>query len=225
MMLPAAIMPALAIGIIPNIINCTPPSDTKVNVNFTQLEMRVDNTQNHDQLKVLNADSMSPHHSGDFPIVNGLTNSKIEVATETSFKGATYPLLKKTCMWVDEINVNISYTPIIYIYNGYNYGSCKYDEVMKHELRHVNTDISTLNEYANYFQETAINTSKSIASTAPIDSSTTDAYQKKLSQAIATSMQNATEQMKKSITVKQRQIDSRAEYDRLSRTCPNERNL
>jgi len=217
------IMSIATTGILAGLFSCPTHEPTIINVNLISENLQIDNRYTKDQLAKMNKGSISPTHNGDFPLISGLTNSNIKVSTETSFTYTTNSMLKRSCIWAGAIDVNLYYAPVMYISKSYKPSSCRYTETKKHELKHVSVDVDTLKSYNSYIKQTAEIAAKDQADII-VNPEDLESKQKTLSQKIAAAVQVAINKMEENLKVRQRQIDTRAEYEHLSTTCPNETN-
>lgn len=213
-----------AIGILSGLFSCPVHEPALININLIYDNLVINNSYSKTQLEYMNRNSISPTHNGDFPLISGLTSSNITISNEAFFSFLTNSLLKKSCLWVDELNINIKYAPVMYISNSYQPNSCRYGETKNHELKHVKVDVETLEAYKNYLKqsaELAVKNNENIITS----SDNIDATQKIVSQRIADAVQYAVDIMRENLKTRQRQVDTRAEYERLSNICPHEPNM
>ena len=80
-------------------------------------------------------------------VVGGLTLAPIEgqysvQMNQERFSDAT------TCLGVEEVDVDLVYTPEIYIASDYLNRKCQYTVTLAHEQRHVGTDLKTINDFS-----------------------------------------------------------------------------
>jgi len=222
MIISSLAVPISTLGIIGKLYSCPKLPQPRIHIYATENRLLIDNTKNRQQLNSLSKTSLSPIYGREFPVVNGLTSSKIDISADTSFAIASNPILKKSCITAQEVSVNLVYSPTVYIYRNYRPNSCIYNEVMKHELQHVQVDRNALSAFKEYIKkatEYAIETTKEAK---PFNSTLLESKKIHISKSISTAVKFATNKMQEQLTSRQRQIDTREEYQRLSEVCPHE---
>lgn len=222
MPLPSIKIPASALGIIGQLYSCPNLPPPKINVKLSQSRLVTDNTRNRDQLATLNSSSLSPIYGGEFPIVNGLTSSNINVTADTSFTMASNNALKKGCIIVQNVDVKLTYSPTVYIYKNFRPGSCMYREVMEHEMQHVQVDKNALSAFKNYIKKATKYAVNATLAPDPLPIDKIEDAKINMAKSISVAVQFATKKMQEQLKTRQRQIDTREEYQRMSRVCPHE---
>ncbi len=213
--------PILA-GLFAGILSCPQQQPINVNVELSKPPLVVDNHKSQLRLRKLRAVSNSPHYNGKFPIVGGITDSRIKLAYDLIFSTSTNTTLKQSCIWIKDINIKITYAPTMYISRDYSPDSCKYQEIYDHEIKHINVDIDTVNSMAPYMQDVAIETAKQWMEPEIIKTHKLDAMKNKISKSINDNLNKAMNVMRLHLEEKQRRVDSEHEYNRISEACPTE---
>lgn len=167
--------------------------------------------------------STSPNYGAEFPIVAGLTDGEIKISYGISYQLSTRESTQDTCIWAKKIRILVEYIPNVYIAKNYKSNSCSYNMIYAHEMKHVNTDILTLNQYMPYFKNVAMRSVVSWHGVGPIKLNQADTVQKSIAAEFSTAVTAITNVFEKTRTSRQQQVDTRQEYSRLSKECPHER--
>ncbi len=164
-------------------------------------------------------DTISPYAAHEKTKLGGLTSSNITIQTEFKISWSTNPILNKTCMWFDKINVTIKNSPTVYIAKEYKRNRCRRNTTLQHEMKHVNTDRDIIEEYLPMIKTTAARIGKISAPRKPIASKNIQSTKENIAKAINEALQEVSKKLEKTQRIRQQQIDTREEYDRLSRAC------
>ena len=214
-----------ALYVLAGIFSCDPAPAAQININLQISPPQIDNSKDRRFLKTLQNNSSSPRYdyNGRFTIVTGITSSNIKAESDLHFYGITNPLLNKTCLQIKEVNIKITYDPVVYITKDYLPGSCDYNLTHEHEMRHVSSYIKTINEFVPYINEVAALNADNLTKTDAIDSQDIESEQRKISQTMSGSLGKAFASMTHAINLQQINIDTPAEYERLSGFCAGRR--
>lgn len=110
------------------------------------------------QLGQKETDTISPYGVNVDTATGGLREDRPEISMEVHWKTMTFRN-GSSCIWYDNIKVNIHLQPKIYIAKEFQYSPCK-EAIMKHELKHVQVDRDVMNKYAKLIGksvQTAVN--------------------------------------------------------------------
>ncbi len=209
-------------GIFASIMSCPQSEAVNVKVELSQATLKVNNSKSQHRLAKLRAISNSPHYNGKFPIVSGITDSRIKMEYDLIFSTSTNSILKQSCIFIKDINVRISYSPTMYIAKKHKPNTCKYQQIYDHETKHINVDIDTINRMAPYMQDVAATTAEKWLYPKPVKTSEMESIRQKISAKINSNLQKAMTIMKLHLSEKQKQVDTMKEYNRISESCPNE---
>jgi hypothetical protein len=152
--------------------------------------------------------------------VNGITvdqtTPKYEISYEATVDGDTGGV----CLRLEHVGITIDYSPEIYIASEYRPGTCRYNQTMTHESRHVDTHIITVAEHLAHIKS-AVQDVVSNLGVAELGS-VADIEQVKANVAdrIRDALATSVAEMRNVALIRQQQIDTRQEYVRLTKTCP-----
>ena len=202
---------------------CPPQQMPMVHIEVINNPPRYDNTYSSAELGEIPIDTKIARHSDEVFVTGGLTRGQITTAWETSFAKMLDERSGIACIWLKDIRLTLSYTPNVYIASEHRPGSCRYDVIMEHEVRHVNTDIMTLNEYLPLIQQNVQYAVDTLGVRGPYQDIQTDRIRQDMQDVISSRLRDTLSEMDTVRRKRQQMIDTRQEYMRLSGLCPNER--
>jgi len=85
---------------------------------------------------------------GVYAVTKGFMKGSMNIRPEVKITSQTSPRRRQSCLWYDEINVEIEFIPKIYIAREVRADRCMYGAVKEHELKHVRVDKQMANEFA-----------------------------------------------------------------------------
>lgn len=208
--------------ILAGLLSCGPQTTPDITVTLQNNTPQINNEQSSEQMVKMKGDSVSPSYGGEFPIVDGITNGVVQIGHDISFSSTVHPFLGSACVAADTVHITVTYSPTIYVDSRYAQGSCRYDLTKEHEMRHVQVDVDTINEFIPYIKqltEAATEQWKNNGSVREPDIETT---QKGMSQEIDAVLKQATENLQNARSMRQPLVDSHEEYKRVSEACRDE---
>lgn len=149
----------------------------------------------------------------------GLRVDQPYVAVNVRYGMADYPSLKQACIWYDSAAVTITLRPNIFIAKEYNVpGPCR-DAIMAHELHHVDVDREMMNKYSYVIGEAVKKVVDETGGVGPFADDQIDARGKTLIDRVSQAVRNAEVPLREEMTARQAEVDSPAEYKRVSAIC------
>lgn len=223
-MIPAFLHQTLSTGyVLASIFTCDPATAPAVTVHLQNHPPQIINSRSSEYLMGLKKHSVSPDYGGEFPNLDGLTSGSFQFKYELSFKETTQTLLHTACIETRSAHITIAYTPTIYISSNEAPGSCRYNATLEHEKHHVKVDIDTIKEFMPYIKTHAAVALESEEHPKPVDADDLKGGQQIISAKLSKALKDATNALQVVRTERQRDVDSREEYERLSEECANER--
>lgn len=181
----------------------------------------VDLSKNRADLSQVKISTQFSHHPKEQFLTEGITDTNIGIAHKMSFKAASNAFGRDVCLSLHEVNVTLTYAPVVYIASENAPNTCKYNTTWLHELQHVNIDALTLKEFAPHFEAAAKNAAAGFGVQGPLQTDEeVAAAQNAFSARLQESFSGVVSQMSKTLHQRQQLIDTRQEYMRLSRACP-----
>lgn len=171
------------------------------------------------QLGNFNIDTKFSHRRDEVFTTGGVTEGTIGTGIETIFKKLSDPRELQACIWLEKIEITVSYTPLVHIASELSPGTCRYNTTLQHENRHVATDVITVKEYIphiKYSVEEAAGTIGVIS----LPAREIDRKKQQVMAVLGRSLKATVDSMEKVRFQRQQLIDTRQEYLRLSNACP-----
>lgn len=210
---------ALTAVILAGLTTCAPQAPPAITVSFKNTPPQHINTLSHEDLGNFKSDTRISHGRNEIFITGGLTRSNIDTRFEMNLKNSKNSLTRESCTWIDNINVTVTYAPVVYIAKNYAAHSCPYKETLIHEYRHVNTDIITINEYLPHIKAAVATASANLATTSPVDEAEIKNVQDKIKLVLTESLTAIHDKMNTARMLRQQKVDTRQEYLRLGKAC------
>lgn len=149
----------------------------------------------------------------------GLRVDQPVVEVNVRYGNADYTGLKQACVWYDTAAVTITLRPHIYIAKEFNVpGPCR-DAIMAHELHHVDVDRDMMNKYSYVIGEAVKKIVDETGGVGPYPDDQTDAQGQGLIDKITQTVRDAEIPLREEMTARQGEVDSPAEYKRVSAIC------
>lgn len=121
------------------------------------------------------------------------------------------------CVAFKDVDVQYSFSnTTIYIAHEVPSGSCLYNEVMNHEQRHVAVDGQLLREWQFRLQQ---DTEYAVRQVGTLRGNDRQALMEQLKASLRSALQNTSDSLLAERGRRQSQVDTRMEYDRVSRAC------
>jgi hypothetical protein len=223
-MLPVFLHQPLSAGyVLVGLLSCGPAPVPALSVEFRNNPPHVINSYSTEALMSLRQQASSPTYGGEFPHLDGLTKSEFSFETDMGFTEIIRPLLRIACVQVKSARLVINYTPMVYVGSHAAPGSCRHRMTLEHELRHVRTDADAVNEFIPVFKKALANAIAQNNTAEPIDMGKQGGVRKKISETLGRAIKEATDRFQQVRAARQKQVDTHAEYTRLSRACAGER--
>jgi hypothetical protein len=155
-----------------------------------------------------------------FPITSGVTEGSIGMSVGLQLATATDTNSGEMCLWPKDIELKITYKADVYIAQDYPQGSCRYNETMQHELRHVQADADTLAEFMPRIESQLAAEAGSLGESGPVEGGDAESVQNNMMAHVEQMAQAQIDTLDSVRGQRQQAIDTPAEYERLSRACP-----
>lgn len=157
-------------------------------------------------------------------MIGGLTLSDIAGSYSVSFRTETDNTTHLTCFSVDEVDVDIVYTPQIFIASDFlsPEKKCRYTVTLAHERRHVGLDLETINDYTPQLQQQIADYIGTLGPQGPFDAAHIDGAEQSVTDAINAAAQPVVDQLIELRRQRQASIDTVENYNRETALCPGE---
>lgn len=202
-----------------DIIECEPQDMTKINVIWATDEIIYDNSKSMNQLSNMPIDTKSPYAAHVVTKVGGLMKGGLEVTTNYKVAKARYDFLKKNCLWLSEININIHINPTIFIARDYKDGMCMHDSVKTHELKHIQVDRDIATKYQYLLRNMASKIAQKVGIVGPKSDFEARRSEAKIQEYFAKNMNIVLEKMYDERRKRQQAVDNLKEYETVQNRC------
>ena len=212
---------ALAAGyLLAGSLSCPAASPPRVTAHFTNNPPVYSTSLSMQQLSALKIDTKFSHGANEVFVTSGVTEGNIEAQFKMEFQRRENAATDEMCLWVTDIAIEIGYKPVVYIAGEHPANSCRYNTTALHELKHVNTDVITLKEYLPHIEQYMQKTAAALPAAGPLPLSSVEAAKEEGMKKISTALSTVVDYMQVTRHRRQQAIDTRQEYLRLSKACP-----
>jgi hypothetical protein len=206
--------------ITPDGLRCVVPKAPSISVTPQSDEIAYDFDRSSRELTVMKGGPAESAMGVDVT-TGGLRVDQPMVAVNVRYGMADYPSLRQGCVWYDSATVNITLRPHIFIAKEYNVpGPCR-DAIMAHELHHVDVDREMMNKYSYVMGEAVKKAVDDTGGIGPFADGEIDAQGQALIDKVTQAVREAEIPLRDEMTARQADVDSPAEYKRVSAICNN----
>ncbi|HYD18953.1 MAG TPA: hypothetical protein VEF76_10785 [Patescibacteria group bacterium] len=128
------------------------------------------------------------------------------------------------CLAPMRVQLTVRYEPRVMIASEHAPGSCRYKLVLDHEIRHINTDIVTFNEFLPRMRAALESSLAEIPPIGPMQQSSIEKAKDLLMDRIKAALVHEVKEFQKTRMLRQQLIDTRQQYMLESRQCPLKNN-
>jgi len=125
----------------------------------------------------------------------------------------------KVCLAPAAISIAVNYSPRIMVASEHKPGTCQYKTILDHEMRHVGIDVITLNEYLPQMKKAIEEAARLIKPIGPMPPSSIEKAKNIIVDAVQSALVAQVEEFELIRLNRQKMIDTRQEYLRLSKVC------
>ncbi|TAL26906.1 MAG: hypothetical protein EPN97_18655 [Alphaproteobacteria bacterium] len=154
--------------------------------------------------------------------VGGLTISDFSPAYLVDFSIPADTVTGWPCLSVKDVKIKVNYAPTIYVASEFRAGGCRYKTTLQHEVRHVNTDIITFNEFLPVLRQAVQDAANGIGAVGPLKPENLIRERDKMVDRLKAALEAKVDEIEKIRFNRQQVIDTRQEYLRLSALCREE---
>lgn len=202
---------------------CKLPKPTVIDVDVRTEKVKYDVSRSMVALQQIETDTIDPYaQHGKQSFTQGFMEGGINMTHQVTLGSLTYPLKKQGCIWYDEIHVELSIDPKIYIAKEVYADKCMRRAVIHHELKHVNVDRTVVNIYA---KRIAHNIKRALRKkgflSGPFPEPHIKIMSARMQHAVHEIVDIEFKKMERDRFQRQQRVDSLEEYERVSGKCPN----
>ena len=173
-----------------------------------------------EELDKIKSNTVSPYAPGTDTTTKGLRHDKPEFQYSVSIYRAEDHQRQTACFWYDKVEVTIKLSPKIYVAKEQSDKRCR-DEILKHELKHVEVDRRVINNYARNIGIAIQNSVNEIGVIGPYNLHEKDKVNESLKAHIKSAIESQELLLYRDMRNEQSQVDSLEEYERVSAICRN----
>ncbi len=201
---------------------CELPERTQINVTPRALEVRYDYSKTLRQIQRYESDSLSPHNFGQISYTQGLMRGIITVAPRVVIKHTKYPDQGVACAWYDIIDVVLEVDPYITIAAEVYEDECMRQAVGAHEMAHVKLDREIINKYAKIMGQKIYTTLEERGFKSNlVGVRALQGTVQRMQETVYEVVNHEYKKMDLERLDRQRALDSKKEYKRMSKQCPD----
>lgn len=204
-------------------LSCTvPPQTSTVTLHLEQQPPRIDNTKTRNALNGFKASIQSPYAGQQNVHVNGLMQGTIGMRTKMNIAWQRTKNGAINCLWYDNIDVLLSFQPVIYVASEIKPGSCLYSEVLNHEQKHLDTDLAILALYQERIKDKMNRLLQQTTSHGPYSADIVETVRQNMSNNVNAVIEAIHKELQQERIRRQSEIDTLAEYQRVAKLCPDD---
>jgi hypothetical protein len=201
-------------------MTCSVKTTPAVKVTVETDQIDYDFTKSAQHLSSIKNDTVSPYAPGTDTVSGGLREDHPQTRAAISWSLEYNPDSNIGCMWYDKVEITVRLDPKIYVAKEFNVGNCR-EAILAHERRHVSVDREVMNKYASNMGRAVQKAIDQAGAMGPFNMNDQKKMQDLSSQHIENAMKPQRLAMEKEMRTKQAQVDSLAEYERVSAYCRN----
>jgi hypothetical protein len=198
-------------------VECTMPKAPEIEAVPRTSPTHYDYTKGLEYLNTVQVDTVSPYGNHAGQLAFGLHEGTLGLKYETKIGGVTYPELGLSCLYYDKIKLTIELDPVIYVAREFRKGSCPHRAILAHEEKHVRVDRMIANQYVREIGIALQDAINDVGALGPFRTGDTEAHQKRMSEHIRSVVDSLRHKMIADQKRRQQGVDSKEEYDSVSR--------
>ena len=197
---------------------CTVHKAPAITIKVETEDIDYDYSQNAKALGLMKNDTVSPYAPGADTVSGGLREDHPEIRSDISWELMQEPRRKIGCLSYSAVNIVIHLAPKIYVAKEFNTGACR-EAILQHERRHVEVDRQVMNKFGASMGravQVAVNKAGALG---PFPLGEQEKMKTLSSKPIEDALNSQKLLMEAEMRRLQSQVDSLAEYQRVSAQC------
>lgn len=187
--------------------------------------VQYDYSKSHAALGDLDIDTVSPYGPDHPAKVGGLMSGEIRVQTRMEVMQDRFPARGAGCVHINKVDITLHVSPTIYIAREFPKGTCRHAAIVEHEKKHVQTDMAVAQKYAGIIErKLSARLKQNGYSFGPYPLEKIQDVQKSLQESLIAAVNEQIETMSQERHRLQQELDSLAEYERVSAMCKGREN-
>jgi hypothetical protein len=218
--LQAASLLILAAAPPPNL--CVMEKPTEIEVLSSAQELIYDYSQDLSAIQEVEIDTLDPHNVNGVAVTQGYMQGGIRLVPSVEVSYKTYNQYGVSCIWYKKISITIELDPTIVIAKEVRDDACMGPAVMQHEHKHVAVDRAMVNKYSHVIgRRVNEELEKRGFILGPVAGTEVKRIGEGMQQTVFDIVTREYEKMDAEREKLQRQVDTKAEYDRIADHCPD----
>jgi len=198
----------------------TQPAPT-VDIQFEAEKLKYDYTKNAAQLKAMGSDTINPYEADVVTIVGGKMKGEMGLKASVDIAGLGNKI--NTCLWIKKVTIKITAKDTVYIASEYPKGTCQFGVNLEHEHKHVAIEHQTAQEHIGKIRDAAQSAAAKVGIVGPKPFGDFDMYAQKIRDYVLGEIKKEFQYAQMDDKKRQQALDSKAEYDRGSTACRNQK--
>lgn len=200
-------------------ITCRVAKAPQINVNPTSQSIVYDYSKTSAELNHMQSNTVSPYAPDADVTTGGLREDRPQTRIEVRWNVLEYPREELVCLSYNLIDVEIQLHPKIYIAKDFGADRACKAAILEHERKHVKIDRQVTNKYARLIGSALKRAIDDIGALGPYNKEDLPAMQKLMVEHVNRAAQSYDLQLEKEMRARQAEVDSLAEYERVSKLC------
>lgn len=202
-------------------VACELPQAVKINIVPVTDDVTFDHSQTLAEIQGQAAGAPNPFGFHSSSYTQGFMLGDISMEPSVKLGGYTQPAKGTSCLWFDEININVKISPKVVIAKEVYEDSCTRKSVYEHEMKHVKADRAMVNEFSHILGDRLYKDLKDRGLIAgPFPTGQKDIVTRKMQDAVFALVKDEYKWMAEERARTQAGIDNLGEYERVSAECP-----
>ncbi len=202
-------------------VTCPEREPTKINIIPRTEEVEYDYRQSLKQLQGYSIDTVDPYGFHGTTITQAFMKGQIELRQKISFGTSTMQRFGLSCVWYNDITVELHIEPTIVIAKELYHDACMRKALLEHELKHVRVDREIVNKFAKSMGQKLFTALKSRGfAVGPIASQDVEGVTHKMQRVVRQILELEYKKLGIERQELQRAVDSLGEYQSVDKKCP-----
>ena len=156
----------------------------------------------------------------EFSVTGGMLRGNLDIAYSVAFIQEKHAGGDRRCFWISKLDMTVVYVPEIYIAHEYTPGSCVYEEISGHEMKHVVFDMQVIRQFLPHLQTLMEGAVAAIGPRDPVSEDGIAGEEAAFKGVIEKAAEDALDSMREARVLRHAELDTSDEYTRLSEACP-----
>ncbi|MGQ0528063.1 MAG: hypothetical protein ACT4OY_08580 [Alphaproteobacteria bacterium] len=201
---------------------CSMPKATEISVVPVSAPIVYDYSKGLKEMQGTHTDTINPYDFRTEVRTQGLMSGSLKIEPQVHIGWQILPSEGTGCLWYDKVTISIQMAPTILLAREVFHDQCMKRAVMEHEMKHVNVDRQLVNKYSKIMGEhvnAALEERGFMAG--PVPEGEMKAVMKRMQNIVFQVITHEFKKMELEQAEAQQSVDTVADYERVSRVCPD----